>query len=122
MPQFVVLTHDHPFPHWDLLLDTGTALRTWRLLDPPDTLALTPAPAPIRAEPLPDHRREYLTYEGPVTGGRGQVHRWDAGEYTLLAETPDRLDLHFSGQRLHGPATLTQTTPTLWTLTPTPKN
>ena len=110
MPQFVVLTHDHPFPHWDLLLDTGAALRTWRLLDSPD------AAGPVRAEPLPDHRREYLTYEGPVSGDRGRVDRWDAGEYTLLSETPDRLELQFSGHRILGQALLTQTRDTLWTL------
>ena len=109
MPQFVVLTHDHPFPHWDLLLDIGAALRTWRLLDSPDMAG------PVRAEALADHRREYLTYEGPVSGGRGHVARWDSGGFTLVEDTPDRLELQLSGQRLRGRATLTRGGGGLWT-------
>ena len=53
--------------HWDLMLDTGETLRTWRL---------EPAlPGVIRAEPLGNHRRAYLDYEGPVSGNRGSVQR-----------------------------------------------
>jgi hypothetical protein len=100
MPRFVVLTHDHPFLHWDLMLESGDALRTWRLLDPPDTGGV------IRAEPLGDHRRDYLTYEGPVSGGRGCVERWDAGEFRLGAETPERVEFQLAGQRLNGIAVL----------------
>jgi hypothetical protein len=100
MPQFVVLIHDHPFLHWDLMLEAGTALRTWRLHAPPD------AATPVAAEELPEHRREYLAYEGPVSGGRGEVRRWDAGEFTLLAETAECLDVHFGGARLRGRARL----------------
>ena len=100
MPRFVVLTHDHPFLHWDLLLEAGTALRTWRLHRPPD------AAGPVAAEALPEHRREYLTYEGPVSGGRGEVRRWDSGEFTLLAETDERVDVQLAGSRLCGCARL----------------
>ena len=35
MPRFVILEHDHPRLHWDLMLQTGDALRTWRLASPP---------------------------------------------------------------------------------------
>jgi hypothetical protein len=110
MPQFVVLTHDHPFPHWDLLLEAGDVLRTWRLLDSPDTAG------PVRAEALADHRREYLTYEGPVSGGRGHVARWDSGGFTLVEEAPDRLELQLSGQRLRGRASLAWGGDAQWTL------
>ena len=100
MPRFVVLTHDHPFLHWDLMLEAGTALRTWRLHEPPD------AAGSIAAEALPEHRHEYLTYEGPVSGGRGEVRRWDAGEFTLLADTAERVEAQLEGSRLRGLALL----------------
>lgn len=96
MPRFTILTHDHPFPHWDLLLEQGESLRTWRLLDVPDSSG------EIAAEPLPDHRLMYLDYEGPVSGGRGDVARWDTGEYVTIRETTERLDLQLSGKRLTG--------------------
>ena len=35
MPRFVILEHDYPELHWDLMLETAGALRTWRLLRPP---------------------------------------------------------------------------------------
>ncbi len=98
MPRFVILTHDHPFPHWDLMLERDGVLRTWRLLQEPAPEATVPA------EPLPDHRRHYLDYEGPVGGGRGEVRRWDLGQYELCADaTTLRVELH--GQRLSGIAT-----------------
>ncbi|MBI3408409.1 MAG: hypothetical protein HY040_08635 [Planctomycetes bacterium] len=76
MPRFVILEHDHPELHWDFMLEMDGILKTWRLGSPPvidgDAIAATP---------LPDHRLLYLDYEGPVSGGRGTVKRWDGGEY-----------------------------------------
>jgi hypothetical protein len=81
--RFVILTHDHPFVHWDLMLEIDGVLRTWRLLA---------EPAPDRiigAEALPDHRLHYLEYEGPVSGDRGTVTRWDAGHHETR-QTPQQ--------------------------------
>src|SRR5262245_61263436 len=78
MPAFVILEHDHPMLHWDLMLDMGEVLRTWRLA------CLPAVPADIPAESLPDHRREYLMYEGPVSNNRGRVRRVVAGNWTLI--------------------------------------
>ncbi len=95
MPRFVVLEHDHPVLHWDLMLEAGEGLRTWRLASTPfgETWA-------IAAEPLPDHRLAYLEYEGPVSGNRGHVKRWDTGEFVNVG--PDTW--RFLGQRLQGVA------------------
>jgi hypothetical protein len=76
MPRYVILEHDHPFLHWDFLLEAGESLRTWRLAAPPQ-----PAQT-VRAEEISAHRRFYLDYEGPISGGRGSVRRWDAGTFT----------------------------------------
>lgn len=75
--RFTILAHDHPVLHWDLLLelDEQSPLATWRILDDPGHGSTW------RAESLPVHRRVYLDYEGPVSGDRGTVVRWDTGEY-----------------------------------------
>src|SRR5436190_1089194 len=95
MPRFVILQHDHPFPHHDLMLEAGAVLRTWRLHG-------FPHEDEVRAEPLGDHRLAYLDYEGPVSGGRGRVRREEAGEYTLLADQPDLVRIELIGRRLRG--------------------
>jgi hypothetical protein len=88
MPRFVVLEHDHPVLHWDLMLECGQVLRTWRLAEPP-------APGKtIRAEALADHRLHYLDYEGSVSGDRGSVKRHLRGTYDLVAETPDMVEIN----------------------------
>ena len=96
MPRFVILTHDHPYLHWDLMLEAGPALRTWRL-------ASLPAPGETAAATaLGDHRRAYLDYEGPISGGRGTVTRWDGGTYEWIEARPERLEVRLDGARLRG--------------------
>jgi len=96
MPRFVVLTHDHPFQHWDLMLEQGDVLRTWRLLEEPVLKG------PIAAQLLPDHRVKYLDYEGPVSGNRGRVSRWDAGDFEVIDACPARLEVRLCGDKLRG--------------------
>lgn len=100
MPRYVVLTHDHPYLHWDFLLEYAGKLRAWRLDQPPN------AGGTISATQLPDHRLHYLDYEGPVSGNRGEVRRWDRGEYVLLGEIAERLKIRLQGEQLTGVATL----------------
>lgn len=78
--RFVILKHDHPFLHWDLLLQEASSARTWRLLRRPCLNE------PIAAKPLPAHRLMYLDYEGPVSNGRGSVQRVMAGIYLIDGE------------------------------------
>jgi DNA polymerase Ligase (LigD) len=103
MPRFVVLTHDHPKLHWDFMLEHEGVLRTWRLAKEPD------ATDSIEAEPLADHRIAYLEYEGPVSGGRGEVRRWDRGNYELIESSPERVVVRLAGSRLRGEAALERT-------------
>ncbi len=100
MPRFVILEHDHPRLHWDLMLEADDRLRTWRLADAPA------GEEPIAAEAIGDHRLVYLDYEGPVSGGRGSVRRWEAGTYELEEETADGLTLRMAGARKTGRARL----------------
>jgi hypothetical protein len=100
MPRFVILEHDHPFLHWDLMLEAGPVLRTWRLAE-------VPHPGrEVYAEALGDHRTHYLDYEGPVSGGRGSVKRWDAGTFTWLSDTAAEVRIELEGIRCRGPVLL----------------
>src|SRR5450631_3964279 len=100
MPRFAILDHDHPFPHWDFLIESGEVLRAWRLMAEPER------GLPIRADPLPDHRSVYLDYEGPISGDRGRVVRWDAGTFDWVDDQVDQIQLRLSGRRIVGQVTL----------------
>ncbi len=95
-PRFVLLRHEHQGVHFDLMFETGSALRTWRLAQPP-----VPG-EPLLAEASFDHRLLYLDYEGPISGNRGHVTRWDAGTYDgdATGQTEVRVTVH--GARLCG--------------------
>lgn len=45
----------------------------------------------LAATRMPDHRVAFLTYEGPLSGGRGTVRRVAEGRARILSETPDEL-------------------------------
>ena len=100
MPRFVVLTHDHPTLHWDLMLEKEAILRTWRLSQPADSTS------EILSEALPPHRLAYLDYEGPVSGNRGRVVCWDRGEYDPIVDREEFVEVNLHGGRLNGRAVL----------------
>lgn len=101
MPRFVILRHDSPRGlHFDFLLEMGQALKTWALPQPPESgIEMT-------CEVLPDHRLAYLDYEGPVSGDRGSVTRWDRGTYEIQRQNDTGLVIELSGEKLIGRATL----------------
>ena len=108
MPRFVLLEHDHPAPHLDLLLEDGGALLAWRLDEvPPDGGA-------VAAARNFDHRLVYLDYEGPISGGRGRVRRLDRGELTWLDREAGRLTAEVRGTTLAGRLELTHVEGDRW--------
>jgi len=100
MPRFVVLEHDHPYLHWDLMLEAGETLLTWRLASPPQPEKT------IAAIFLAEHRRMYLDYQGPVSRGRGMVTRWDSGTFDWVERKDDLISVSLTGVRARGQATL----------------
>lgn len=105
MLRFVLLTHDHPFVHWDLLIESGETARTWRLLESPARWLSDPA-IEVAAESIAAHRLMYLDYEGPVSRERGRVVRWDHGLAEWLSEGESSVWLRLNGERLVGELTL----------------
>ena len=91
MHRYVVLHHTgHGEPHYDLMIGPADGpLVTFRL-------PAWPVASRVTIEPLPDHRAHYLTYEGPVSGGRGEVRRVEAGDTWVVnpatLRTPGRRD------------------------------
>lgn len=101
MPRFVILRHDTPPDyqrpvHWDLMLETDAALATWALPREPV------AGVTMIADVLGDHRIEFLDYEGPLSGNRGEVTRWDHGTFESLPATDDCRVVCLSGSRFVG--------------------
>jgi hypothetical protein len=94
MPRFAILEHDWPVLHWDFLLEAGPVLRSWRVLAEP---ACGRASA---CEAIAEHRLLYLDYEGPVSGGRGAVKKWDAGTFDWIEDTEERVKVALRGTRL----------------------
>ena len=82
--RYVVLRHEQiPDPHFDLMFEqddaSGAGLLTWRS-------PVWPISGAVRLERLNDHRVEYLTSDGPVSGNRGVVRRVAAGTCTLRVD------------------------------------
>ncbi|MEL6796692.1 MAG: hypothetical protein AAFO89_07690 [Planctomycetota bacterium] len=90
-----VLKHTLPDGSWhvDWLIEVDETPRprvpTFRLADRPDQLRVPT----FTAERLTDHRRLYLDYEGPVSGGRGHVERLSTGRVINVALAEDEIQL-----------------------------
>jgi DNA polymerase Ligase (LigD) len=108
MPRFVILEHDFPLLHWDLMLEAGDALRTWRLDAPPRSGVR------MVAQAIAEHRMLYLDYEGPVSGDRGRVVRWDRGTFVEQVHEVDRIVARLQGERLRGILELAQQSGDRW--------
>ena len=77
--RFVILKHQgHGDLHYDLMLEGGEKLITWNCSQNPITHPTT------EYRRIADHRKAYLTYEGPVSQNRGTVERIDTGRYDAI--------------------------------------
>ena len=114
--KFVFLLHEMPKgsekpTHVDFMLETQWGLRTWSMPEiPVDNQA-------VPAEELAIHRRDYLDYEGDVSGNRGRVSRLDRGEYTIRGESSDEILVRVSGERYQGNVRLERVADSSWKLT-----
>src|SRR5205823_788688 len=95
--RYVVLRHvQNEGQHFDLMVENGPALATWKCPSPPE-LATDAGTTCIR---LPDHRRIYLDYEGPIFSNRGQVEQYDAGTCRIDQCDESEWNLDFDGRKL----------------------
>src|SRR5262245_27935210 len=96
MSHFSILSHDYPTPHWDLFLEAGDVLCSWRLLAPLAAGVVVPA------QPTGDHRLLYLNYEGPLTGDRESVTRVDGGTFIWETDSLEHVVVRIVGTRFAG--------------------
>jgi hypothetical protein len=100
MTRWVLLRHDTPTGGWhfDWMLERPSGwyadaaghadssdragLITFRVFDRPDDHSVDH----FAAERLPDHRSAYLTYEGPISAGRGSVTRLAQGTCEIIRD------------------------------------
>jgi len=143
MPRFVLLYHDCPPhyarpSHWDLMLEDGDVLRTWALERLPcewhaaqSRTAVVHAGCPpisetneVAAQQLGDHRRDYLEYEGEMSGDRGSVSRVAAGMFTSEKDSPAGWQLSLIGDIVSGVVVLRRIplSDVHWTLSCSPAN
>jgi hypothetical protein len=87
--------------HFDLLLEQGDSLRTFRL-------KAAEFQAPQAAVPIPDHRKLYLDYEGPISSGRGRVRVVETGTYEIDEWAEDRIQVAVFGRRIRTRLRLTR--------------
>jgi hypothetical protein len=117
MNRFVVHKHTQEGQtHWDLMLEWGDKLKTWRLENPPEKLAAQKN----KAIPIFDHDKKFLTYQGPVNNGKGTVEIVDEGKLKITSEKDGIMgimELDIQGKILNGNFTLVRTQNNDWELT-----
>ncbi len=115
-PYFVIQEHTRPEGvHWDLMLQLGDVLRTWRLSVPPEQIQNEPIPA----EKIADHPLRFLSYEGPVQNNTASVKIADRGSFKLLEQTEKEISFETAGQILKGKFQLQLQQNNLWLLSRT---
>jgi len=84
--------------HWDLMLESGDCLETYRVNKPPQEWG----DKPMEAVKIVDHPLKFLTYEGVVNKGKGKVTIADTGTYEVIDKTEDTRRIRFNGNVLKG--------------------
>jgi hypothetical protein len=81
------------------MLEQEHSLATWALRCEPLPMILEQG---IACDQLPEHRKHYLDYEGPISNNRGHVSQWDSGSILHFEQQDERLLFRLSGRRLTG--------------------
>ena len=84
--------------HWDLMLESGVCLWTWRIDKGPGQILQSSAKA-IR---IFDHPLKFLSYEGTVNNGKGNVHIAEFGTYKINSQSDDVIEINMAGEVLKG--------------------
>jgi len=81
--------------HFDWMFQSGGVLLTWATI----SHLSTDLPGDTDAVRLPDHRLEYLDYQGDVSRDRGHVTRVERGLYRIIEKSPHRFEIKVTGDR-----------------------
>ncbi|AQT68538.1 Putative DNA ligase-like protein [Anaerohalosphaera lusitana] len=98
--RFVIQKHTRPGDtHWDFMLESGQSLLTWRLPECPAELAKSPDCPAVK---IFDHPLRFLTYEGPVNQGTGDVKIEEAGTCLFHENRAGLISFELHGELLDG--------------------
>lgn len=110
---FVIQEHTTPSDsHWDLMLEIGEFLWSWRLYYEPNYLLNEP----LIAEKIHDHPKRFLSYEGPVQNHTATVKIIDSGKYTMVKQSEHEIEFQAFGKILTGEFLLQHTQDRNWLL------
>jgi bifunctional non-homologous end joining protein LigD len=100
LKRFVIQRHEREGEtvHWDLMLEQNKLLETYRVNTPPEEWVNRT----IEAEKIFDHPLKFLTYEGSVNKGKGNVKIADSGNYRILSKKENLLSIDFAGRIIKG--------------------
>ena len=96
--------------HWDFMLESGEILETYRLDKRPIDILEQGA----GAEKIFDHQLRFLTYEGPVNKGEGNVCIVESGTYKILHQGKGEIAIELDGKILKGKFVLEQVEGEKW--------
>ena len=83
--------------HWDLMIERDGVLATWRVgVSPKQMLCNT-----LTITKIHDHEMRFLTYQGPVNKGTGDVTIADKGICVINQWTDNRITGFFDGDKLN---------------------
>jgi bifunctional non-homologous end joining protein LigD len=110
--RFVIQRHERQGEeaHWDLMLETGEILETYRIGKSLEEWG----DKPMEAVKIFDHPLKFLSYEGSVNKGKGTVKIADAGTYEVIDKTEDTRRIRFNGNVLKGEFELRQIEGARW--------
>ena len=104
MPRFTISHHTGApdgMNHYDLFLERGGALRSWRL-------SRVDFAEKTMAEEVSDHDLKYLAYEGKLSGGKGSVAIAETGQYLEDSWSPRAIQVALAGRKFKGRIWLTR--------------
>ncbi|MCP4130151.1 MAG: hypothetical protein GY754_03940 [bacterium] len=98
--KFVIHYHQTEPEHYDLMIERGKTLLTWQIaVEDINRLA---AGEEVKAVRIQDHRKKYLTYEGPISCNRGMVSIYDSGDYKTESWDEKLIKIFVDGLKLKG--------------------
>lgn len=104
--------------HWDLMLESDGVLKTWALdlnlierIQQNEKLVFE-----FKAYQLPDHRIDYLTYEGPISGCRGNVLRLESGDINWKQKESNQVSVELDSKQVKGTLSLSRSSDDEWLL------
>lgn len=98
--KFVLHRHITDNEHYDLMIDTGGILPTWRI--PLDSLGPLLRGDEIRCQKIHGHRRDYLDTSQPISCSAGRVELTDSGPCAIINSKDDDYTLQINGSVLSG--------------------